>query len=78
LRTIYRYWITLLFVAIEIAGEAEQDQRVESMERANTVYGLADPREHDLDGDGNRDCEREQDAPLPEPTGKSKQQAARG
>jgi hypothetical protein len=38
------------------------------------MHALADPREHDLNGDRNEHGEREQDTPLPESGSQSKQQ----
>ena len=44
------------------------------MENADRVHALADPRKNDLQGDIDRDGEREQDAPLAEPGREGKQQ----
>jgi hypothetical protein len=48
------------------------------VENADGVHALADPGEDDLHGNCNRDAEREQNAPLAEPSPEGKQQEDEG
>ena len=44
----------------QVARQSEHDQSVDAVKDADAVRGFTDPREHDLDGDGNRYRERPQ------------------
>ena len=56
------------------ADEPENDERVDAVEDPDPVHALADPREHDLQGDDHGHGQRPQNLGLPEPRGQCEQQ----